>query len=161
VINEASDSEAVRSRIGRVLPDLSYVDPVQALRQQEAEDRADRRRASPTRRRKPVSPDEAQISMTLEQGTAPVSGWVSVVETHAVSEPVVSAGPDHDDLPLACAADIPSIIAGTDAEHAMTRRRKRSALYQIACRKAKRRGLPVPPLRRGERWKRRLPVLCR
>ena len=160
-INVSSDAEADRPRIGRVLPDLSWVDPVQIQRQKEAEERAARRRSSPRQRRKAASLDEVQISMPLEQGTALVGGWTSGVETHAASEPVVSAGLGHGDVPVTHAAGIPNIVTGIYAEHATTRRGERSALYQMACRKAKSRGLPVPPLPRGERWKRRLPVMCR
>jgi hypothetical protein len=41
------------------------------------------------------------------------------------------------------------------------RRNKKGKSYRAAYRKAVRRGLALPPLPAGERWKRRLPPACR
>jgi hypothetical protein len=51
-------------------------------------------------------------------------------------------------------ADMPSGDMGQ-------RRNKKGKDYGAAYRKAVRRGLALPPLRAGERWKRRLPPVCR
>ena len=45
--------------------------------------------------------------------------------------------------------------------HVEERRNKKGKDYGAAYRKAVRRGLALPPLPAGERWKRRLPPACR
>ena len=51
-------------------------------------------------------------------------------------------------------ADMPSAVMEQ-------RRNTKGKDYRTACRKAVRRGLALPPLPAGERWKRRLPPVCR
>ena len=52
-------------------------------------------------------------------------------------------------------------LANMPNDHVGERRNKKGKSYWTAYRKAVRRGLALPPLPAGERWKRRLPPACR
>jgi hypothetical protein len=92
-------------------------------------------------RKRHVSPSTAG-EFHVTDGTAAVG---SVPRTGAVRETHVAA---------------PS-PPGTPNLHAREPRQRKANAHQTACPEAVRRGLPVPPLPSGQRWKRRLPPACR
>ena len=142
-------SEATRdgpqASVGRLLPSLASMNSLQAQEQQETkEEPARQRRARKVSGR--VETSGASDSVTASGG-APVSSSTKaelVPPTPAMQEAHVTASDS---------ADMPSGQMGEP--------RRKGKPYFAACRKAVRRGLPLPPLPAGERWKRRLPPVCR
>jgi hypothetical protein len=157
-LGSETTSDASRARTGRILPSLTkVVDPIQARQQQATDERLARRTlaqktgskaaiaeesiAAGAPRKRHVSPASAGGFHVTDEppavGSAPQTG--AVRETHGVAS---------------SPREMPSGDTGE-------RRGKRGSVYGIAYRKAVRRGLPLPLLPAGERWKRRLPPVVR
>jgi hypothetical protein len=135
----------------RILPDLTLPDPVDLL-QREEERRAALRKARhetrvPRRRRsKPETPRQEPVE--------PATGSLNVPDG-IVSPPAAFVS---EERPTAGRATL-SPVRSDAVMH--QRKKAKQRAYQALCRKAKRQNLPLPPLRAGERWKRRLPLICR
>jgi hypothetical protein len=136
----------------RILPDLTLPDPVDLLQREEEERRAARRevrretRVPGRRRSKSETPRQVDVE--------PATGSLNVPD-EVVSPPaafVSEERPAADRVPL-------SPVRSDTIMHQRKKAKRRA--YQALCRKAKRQNLPLPPLRAGERWKRRLPLVCR
>jgi hypothetical protein len=136
-LGSETTSDAPRIKTGRILPSLTRVaDPLQVREQQETDERLARQSMVRETSNKAVPSNAGEFHMTDETpavGSAPQTG--AVRETH-----VAASSP----------AEMPS-------SHAEEPRQKKGNAYWPAYRKAVRRGLPLPSLPAGERWKRRLP----
>jgi hypothetical protein len=136
----------------RVLPDLKWRDPVEERICKEAEDRVVRRRAVRVRRparRKRAEQSEASDCRSgagsgLTNGQA-ANGSIEVGEARS-SAPAEPIRPAPDALSTSKPISAP--------------KPKRSGNLRVACRRAEKRGLPLPRLPAGSRWKRRLPWMC-
>jgi hypothetical protein len=149
-----AETEAPQSRSGRVLPDLSWVDPVQTRERQEAEERAARRRAIPGTRRRATTGEEPKAQTVLD--LTPMTVKASAAEP--ASEIVVAAEQAAEQLN---GPNTPAeALNDTAPEQARKRLGDKGRVYRAAYPKTQRRGLPMPSLPRGERWKRRLPPAC-
>jgi hypothetical protein len=175
----------------RILPDLSRIDAVDALQRQEAEERTARRRAPRRSRTRQdfadrntvpsnaIMPDlqEQESTDFLSPSMDGRSAEIPLRRAQA-DEPEIQAPQQQD--PASGGAELaaanepaPAVEAPEPAtagqgstgdaapEHAAARRGGRNKRYRAACRRAMRRGRPLPPLPAGQRWKRRLPVMCR
>jgi len=136
----------------RILPDLTLPDPVDLLKREEEERRAALREAKretrvPRRRRpKPETPRQEPVE--------PATGSLDIPDG-IVSSPAAFVSEERP-----AAGHVTLSPVRSDAVMHQRKKAKRRA-YQALCRKAKRQNLPLPPLRAGERWKRRLPLICR
>ena len=134
-----------QASVGRILPSLASMNSLQVQEQQETkEEPARQRRARKVSGR--VETSGAPDSVTASGEGLPSSSTKAelVPPTPVVQEAHVTAS----------SAEMPS----ADMER---RRNTKGKDYRTAYRRAVRRDLPLPPLPAGERWKRRLPPVCR
>jgi len=131
----------------RVLPDLLSVapNPVEERLRQEAEERATRRRAA---RRTPVeegqgTSSEAIPDIAVKSGVLDDSASTSVDNQALAAEPL--AAPQEPDA----AQELTTVP-----------RPRRSSNLKAAARRAQKKGLTIPRLPAGERWKARLNWTC-
>jgi len=137
--------EGSQARVGRVLPSLASMASLQARERQETKEKPERRgMARKTRGR-------VQTSDALDLATASGEGLASSANTAELVTPTPAVQEAHV---MASSTVMPS-------GHVKRRRNRKGKDYGAAYRKAVRRGLALPPLRAGERWKRRLPPMCR
>jgi hypothetical protein len=141
--------------VRRVLPDLSPSAPAtsepDAIAAREPRSRAPRgRRKAAAEVNAPPVISSDRIQRKKPERVAAVSDAVSAVQPAREQE----ARP---------ATVVPAVATRVHpvAEPTGVKRGKRRGLSQVALRKAKRHGLPMPALGPGERWKRRLPLACR
>ena len=135
-----------QARVGRILPSLASAAPRIGGDQQETKERPARRRMM----RK--TSGWGAITDAPASATMPAEG-ISSSSTTAEGVPFTQAmGEAH-----VVAADSAGMLSG----HVDEQRRKKDKGYWVDYRKAVRRGRPLPRLLAGERWKRRLPPLCR
>ena len=132
--------------VGRILPSLASMNSLPVREQQETkEDPARQRRARKVSGRVATS-DAPNSAPTSGEGFSSSSNTAELVPpVPAMQEADVVAYPF---------VNMPS----GDMEE---RRNKKGKSYWAAYRTAVRRGLALPPLPAGERWKRRLPPACR
>jgi hypothetical protein len=144
-LGSAAVHDGPQASVGRLLPSLASMNSLQVREHQEM-------REEPARQRKvrkvrgSVATSDAPHRATASGEGFPSSSITAelVPPTPAVQEVHVTASDS---------ADMPSGQMGEP--------RRKGKPYFAACRKAVRRGLALPPLPAGERWKRRLPPVCR
>jgi hypothetical protein len=152
---------AAKVRTGRILPDILGAQLAEErIRQENGEQaakhhvrrstaKADNRPQRPRAETQPHTEDANSHEIALEGQTSPV---MLAAETE---QPLPDMKWAEEGRHLA------STIAMGDTAvsmHARGRAKDKRGLSPVQCR-AKRRGMPIP-LRRGERWKRRLPEVC-
>ncbi len=145
-LGRATEHDGRQASVGRLLPSLASMNSLQVREHQETREEP----ARPRRARKvrgSVETSDVPDGVTASgEGLGSSSTKAELVPpTPAMQEAHVTAS---------SSADMPS----ADMEQ---RRNTKGKDYRTACRKAVRRGLPLPPLPAGERWKRRLPPVCR
>jgi hypothetical protein len=142
--NEAT-RDGPQASVGRLLPSLASMNSLQVREQQETKEEPARPRRARKVRGSVATSDAPDRAAASGEGL-PSSSIIAelVPPTPAVQEAHVMASDS---------ADMPSDQMGEP--------RRKGKSYFAACRKAVRRGLALPPLRAGERWKRRLPPVCR
>jgi hypothetical protein len=151
-------SDAPRARTGRILPSLTkVVDPIQARQQQETDERTARRTLAQKTCSKAATAEESIAAVTpRKRHVSPASAG----GFHVTDEP-----PAVGSAPQTGAVRETHIVASSPRKmpsgHAEEPRGKKRHAYWAAYRKAVRRGLPLPSLPAGERWKRRLPPVVR
>jgi hypothetical protein len=143
----------------RVLPDLSRESEVQAREQQEAEERAARRRPARRKRTGRAQVEEPEARALPKQDFAPLGDEASIAVVTGATVIVAEEAAEQAQMPPAAAA--PDAAPASSPADPDERRRKKRKADRAACRTAKRYGLPIPPLAPGQRWKRRLPPVCR
>ncbi len=135
-----------QASVGRLLPSLASTNSLQVREQQETrEEPARQRRARKVSGRVETSGAPDSVTASGEALASSLTKAESVPPTPAMQEAHVTTSSP---------ADIPS----ADMEQ---RRNTKGKDYRTAYRKAVRRDLPLPLLPAGERWKRRLPPICR
>jgi hypothetical protein len=139
----------------RILPDLlaRAADPLQERMEREAEERAARRRAraDSSRRDAEAVPDgkpEGEITRTVSAAAAEPVAEITRTVLAAPAEPVLPSSPEQ---PISSAADEADESQGAASSERQSPGR--------SARRAQRAGR-ADGLRRGERWKRRLPDVC-
>jgi hypothetical protein len=145
--------DAPRVRTGRILPSLTCVDPLQA--RQETKDRPALGSMARKAGSKVATVEEPDVAAASPRGLASDLPEVRVTSDMPAAGPTRHAGAVRDTRVTASSpAEMPSRPAGEQ-------RGRKGTGYWRAYRKAVRRGLSLPPLAVGQRWKRRLPVVCR
>ena len=134
-----------QASVGRILPSLASMNSLPVREHQETKEEP----ARPRRARKVRG--SVATSDAPERATASGEGFPSSSITAELVPPTPAVQEVH--VTASDSADIPISRVGEP--------RRKGKPYFAACRKAVRRGLPLPPLRAGERWKRRLPPVCR
>ena len=134
-----------QARVGRLLPSLASMNSLQVREQQETKEEPARPRRARKIRGSVATSDAPERATASEEGL-PSSSIIAelVPPTPAVQEAHVTASDS---------ADMPSGPVG--------QQRNKAKDYWATYRRAVRRGLALPPLPAGERWKRRLPPVCR
>ena len=144
-LGRAPEHDGLRADVGRLLPSLASMNSLQVREQQETkEEPARQRRARKVR-------GSVATSDAPHRATASGEGFPSSLITAELVPPAPAVQEAH--VMASDSADMPSGQMGEP-------RRKGKPSF-AARRKAVRRGLALPPLPAGERWKRRLPPVCR
>ncbi len=136
--------DSPKARVGRILPSLSSMNSLPAREKQETKERPGRQRRPRNTSGRVAASDAPDIASG--EGLSP-----SAIITE-LAPPTLAVQEAH--IMAASSTDMPS-------GHVGEQRNKKGKGYLAAYRRAVRRGLPLPPLRAGERWKRRLPPACR
>jgi hypothetical protein len=131
---------------GRILPSFAPMNSLQAREQQETKEGPPQQRMARTISGRVATGD------ALDSATAPREGLASLLNTAELVPPTPVT--QEVRVMASSSADMPS-------SHVDERRSKKGKHYGAAYRTAMRRGLALPPLPAGERWKRRLPPACR
>ena len=134
--------DSPRASVGRILPSLASMNSLQAQEQQETKEEPARQK-----RARKLS---GRVATSDAPGSASGEDFATLSITADLVPLVPAVGAAH--VVGSYSADIPSDQMGEP--------RRKGKSYFAACRKAVRRGLALPPLRAGERWKRRLPPAC-
>ncbi len=133
------------------------VEPIQARQQQETDERLARQRIARKTSSKAVTAEESNAAVAPRQRYVSPS---NAGDIHVTDEtPAVGLAPQTGDVreTRGAASSSPEMPSG----HVEEPRGKKGNAYGIAYRKAVRRGLPLPRLPAGQRWKRRLPSAVR
>jgi hypothetical protein len=145
-LGRATGHDGPQASVGRLLPSLASVNSLQVREQQETrEEPARQRRAREVSGRVETSDAPDSVTASGEALASSSTKAELVPPTPAMQEAHVTAS-DSPEMPSA------------DTEQ---RRNTKGKDYRTAYRRAVRRGLPLPQLPAGERWKRRLPPICR
>ncbi len=136
--------DAPQASVGRLLPSLASMNSLQVREQQETKE-------EPVRHRM-VRKMTGRVAPSDAPDSASEAGLASSSSTAEIVSPVPAMQEAH-----AMASYSPDMPSGRVGE----RRNKKGKGYWAAYRKAVRRGLTLPRLPAGERWKRRLPPACR
>jgi hypothetical protein len=151
----APTSEAeVIAGAGRILPDLTWSDPVQVKQQQDAEVRAARRRTLRSKR-SGGGKTQALDAGSVSEDYANLCDASNAAEILAARGPVDREAPDPASVQEAPAVGFVA-VAGIENEPRGGRDQANRTTFQ----KTKRQRQPELPLPRGERWKKRLPRVC-
>jgi hypothetical protein len=135
-----------QARVRRLLPSLASMNSLQVREQQDKQER-------PARKRMAQKIGGRVTTGAASDGEmAPGEGLGSSSITAEFVPPTPPVPEAH--VMSSYSADLPS-------DHVGQQRDKKGKVYGAAYRRAVRRGRPVPPLPPGERWKRRLPPVCR
>ena len=144
-LGSAAVHDGPQASVGRLLPSLASMNSLQVREQQETKEEPARPRRARKVRGSVATSDAPDRATASGEGLASSSITAELVPpTPAVQEVHVTASDS---------ADMPSGQMGEP--------RRKGKDYWAAYRKAVRRGLALPPLPAGERWKRRLPPVCR
>jgi hypothetical protein len=167
-----SKAAATERQAKRILPDLSWEEPVEALLRERAEERALLRRQPRGPRKKNAEPLAAQTRAATPIVEKQLTGREQLPEQRsAVADRQidVSGRDEHDVAAMKPARPVMSRarVANLRLSRAAPSRVHRHGLewlyrkwaHRAACRRVRRRGLPVR-LRHGERWTRHLPQVC-
>ena len=138
--------DGLQASVGRLLPSLASANSLQVREQQETKEEP----ARPRRARKVRG--SVATSDAPDRATASGEGFPSSSITAELVPPTPAVQEVH--VTASSSADMPS----ADMEQ---RRNTKGKDYRTAYRRAVRRDLPLPLLPAGERWKRRLPPVCR
>jgi hypothetical protein len=135
-----------KASVGRILPSLASMNSLPVREHQETKEGPARQRRARKMRGRVATSDAPDRTIAPGEGLASKSNTADLVPpTPAVQEAHVMAS---------ASADMPNGYAGEQ-------RNKKGKGYWAAYRKALRRGRALPSLPAGERWKRRLPLVCR
>jgi hypothetical protein len=162
--------EGAERQAKRILPDLSWQEPVEVLLREHTEEQAIRRRQPRGPRKVTTKPATARAAKQRPENRMRQSNQAIDQEAVARNSPITVNGKD---VPVPALVD-PLVKAGARPRlanpilrrslPARMRRRgsrwlDRRQAHWAAYRRARRHGVPVR-LRAGERWKRRLPRAC-
>ncbi len=134
--------------VGRILPSLASMNSLPVREQQETKEEPARQRMARKVSGRVATSDAPNSASASASG----EGFSSSSNTAEFVPPTPATQEVH--VMTSSSADTPS-------GHVEERRNKKGKHYWAAYRKAMRRGLALPPLPAGERWKRRLPPACR
>jgi hypothetical protein len=151
-------SDAPQAKTGRILLSLTgVVEAIQARQHQEKDRQPVQRTRTGKMGGKAATADESNAAVAPRKRHVSPS---NAGEFHATDETPVAGS-----APQTGAVRETHIVASSPSEmpsgHAEEARGKKRHGYRAAYRKAVRRGLPLPSLPAGQRWKRRLPPRCR
>jgi hypothetical protein len=145
-LGRATGHDGPQASVGRILPSLASMNSLQVREHQET-------REEPARQRR-----ARKVSGRVETSGAPDSVTAS-------GEGLGFSSRKAELVPPAPAVRAAHVVDPYSADMSNgpveEQRNKKGKDYGAAYRRAVRRGLPLPPLRTGERWKRRLPPVCR
>jgi hypothetical protein len=153
---------SAKLRTGRILPDVlgaqlaaQRIQP--ELEERAGEDRATRRTANRDARPRQPTAEARKVAKPISSARTTWTAEVFPAPLAEISEP-----PPADVLPVVGGSAASTMISEGSLSEAAGHRHERSKDKRVPSsphRRAKRRGLPIPP-RRSERWKRRLPRAC-
>ena len=144
-LGRATGHDGPQASVGRLLPSLPSMNSLQVRELQDTKEEPARQRKARKVRSSVATSDAPDRATASGEGLASSSTKAELMPpTPAMQEAHVTTSDS---------ADMPSDQMGEP--------RRKGKSYFAACRKAVRRGLALPPLAAGERWKRRLPPICR
>ncbi len=146
-LGRATGHDGPQASVGRLLPSLASMNSLQVREQQDTKEEPARQRKA-RKVRGSVATSDAPDSATASGEGLPASS----ITAEPVSPELAVVRAAH--VVGAHSADMPSGPVGQQ-------RNKKGKDYGATYRKAVRRGRALPPLPAGERWKRRLPPVCR
>jgi hypothetical protein len=132
--------------VGRILPSLASMNSLPVREQQETKEEPARQRMARKVSGRVATSDAPNSASASGEGFSSSSNTAELVPPTPATQEVHVVAPSSADLP---------------SGHVEEPRKKKGKHYWAAYRKAMRRGLALPPLPAGERWKRRLPPACR
>jgi hypothetical protein len=149
-------------RTGRILPDVLGGQSAAERIQQDADERALEGRAKQSEANEDARQRQRRAETLQDAKYIRLSGVARIAGVSSVPSAEVSEQPRAYVLPVESNGNprtkmlVGNRIEGLEHQH---KRAKDKRVHSGAHRRAKRYGLPVP-LKRGERWKRRLPQIC-